>query len=76
MNKKIKVESPGRINLIGEHVDYNGGSVLPGAIDKKVEFIIENILNGVENSPFIYKFDFSIIELGIMFPSGPIIHFS
>ena len=43
MNKKIKVESPGRINLIGEHVDYNGGSVLPGAIDKKVEFIIENI---------------------------------
>ncbi|MUP41185.1 galactokinase [Christiangramia aestuarii] len=32
----LKVESPGRINLIGEHTDYNKGFVLPTAINKKI----------------------------------------
>lgn len=33
--------SPGRINLIGEHTDYNGGFVLPGAIDKAMYCMIK-----------------------------------
>ena len=32
--------SPGRINIIGEHVDYNDGFVLPAAINKYVCFAI------------------------------------
>ena len=32
----VVVVSPGRINLIGEHTDYNGGFVLPAAIDKAI----------------------------------------
>ena len=30
----VEVKSPGRINVIGEHTDYNEGFVLPAAIDK------------------------------------------
>ena len=32
----ILFTSPGRINLIGEHTDYNGGFVFPGAVDKGI----------------------------------------
>jgi galactokinase len=32
----IIVQSPGRINLIGEHTDYNDGFVLPAAINKAI----------------------------------------
>ncbi|MCQ0111984.1 galactokinase [Zhouia sp. CL16] len=35
-NEPIVIASPGRINLIGEHTDYNNGFVMPAAIDKKI----------------------------------------
>jgi galactokinase len=35
------VRSPGRINLIGEHTDYNMGFVLPASIDKAIYFAIQ-----------------------------------
>lgn len=41
--QQVVVESPGRINLIGEHIDYNGGHVLPGAIDKKITVRIRKV---------------------------------
>ena len=34
------IEAPGRINLIGEHTDYNMGPVLPCAIDKEIVFCL------------------------------------
>ena len=33
--------APGRINLIGEHTDYNGGFVFPGAIDKGITIAVK-----------------------------------
>jgi galactokinase len=48
--------SPGRINLIGEHIDYNDGFVMPAAIDKGIYFAIaENQTNTID----FYSIDFN-----------------
>ncbi|MET0299828.1 MAG: galactokinase [Flavitalea sp.] len=44
----VIVAAPGRVNLIGEHTDYNHGFVLPGAVDKKIYMAIaENGTNTI-----------------------------
>ncbi|MCF7560135.1 galactokinase [Sabulilitoribacter multivorans] len=41
-NKPILIFSPGRINIIGEHTDYNDGFVFPAAVNKGIVAAIQN----------------------------------
>ena len=47
--------SPGRVNLIGEHTDYNMGFVMPGAIDKAIYVAVKP--NGGKVS-HVYSIDY------------------
>src|SRR5947207_11890145 len=48
----LVASAPGRVNLIGEHTDYNGGFVLPCAIDKRVTVAIRH------GDMYLYSADF------------------
>ncbi len=51
---------PGRVNLIGEHIDYNGGLVLPAAISKGIYAVAA--LNGT-NFHTVYSLNFPESEV-------------
>lgn len=50
---ELTITSPGRINLIGEHTDYNMGYVLPTAIEKKIVFRFQK--NGSDSVCHVYS---------------------
>jgi galactokinase len=45
--ERLVVRSPGRVNLIGEHTDYNEGFVLPASVDKAIIFVVSPRKDGV-----------------------------
>lgn len=46
----IAYVAPGRINLIGEHTDYNGGFVFPGAVEQSIALVISPNGNDMVNA--------------------------
>ena len=61
--------SPGRINLIGEHTDYNGGFVFPGAVDKG---IMAELRPNSTNTVMCYSIDLKDrVEFKVDAPQGP-----
>ncbi len=64
---EVLVKSPGRINVIGEHTDYNLGFVLPAAVDQSIYFAVAR--SGDEDQCSLVsvdmneRYDFKISEL-------------
>lgn len=52
---QVVVKAPGRINIIGEHIDYNNGFVMPCAIDKAIYL---GMGQRNDNKVVIYSIDF------------------
>ncbi|MUH36076.1 galactokinase [Zobellia amurskyensis] len=50
---ELVISSPGRINLIGEHTDYNMGYVLPTAIENNITFSFKK--NGSDDQCNVYS---------------------
>lgn len=58
--ESLMIKSPGRINLIGEHTDYNNGFVMPAAIDNAMYFAMKKNGNSILDI-HSYNYDQSIV---------------
>jgi galactokinase len=54
-SEPLLIFSPGRINLIGEHTDYNGGFVFPAAVDKGIAAAIQKSNTNISTAYAIDK---------------------
>ncbi len=66
-NPTIKVSAPGRINIIGEHTDYNNGFVMPGAVEHAILFALSPAKGSSSTAVALDQneiFSFSIDDLG------------
>ncbi len=66
----LTVRSPGRVNLIGEHTDYNHGFVLPAAVDKAIYMVVSR---RSDDEVHLFSFDLDkayTCSLNEIVPSG------
>jgi len=70
----VAYAAPGRINLIGEHTDYNGGFVFPGAVEQSITAVVSPNGSGNVN---VYAVDLcQECSFRIDDPQGPeLVHF-
>ncbi len=68
-NVQVITSCPGRINLIGEHIDYNGGHVLPMAIDYRIYLAVGE--NGSSFHRLFSDIDGNIRKIGVDEDASP-----